>query len=97
MLFQLYSVALQHLVFILYPSHIPGEASQDSPSTTAMRTPSLALTANTGTEGSKDKQVHSQCPQNVAPPSQGVTGEGNKSISLLNIVFYNLQQSLEWK
>lgn len=95
MLFQLYSVALQHLLFILYPSHIPGawgSFTRHSKYNSYEHTPSLALTANTGTEGSKDRQVHSQCPKVW---HWGPRGEGNKWTSLLNIVFYNLQQSLE--
>lgn len=41
-----------------------GEASQDSPSTTATSTLPVWLShKTTGTEGSKDQQVHSQCPK----------------------------------
>lgn len=97
MLFQLYSVALQHLVFILYPSHTPGvgEAPQGSPSTTVTSTlPGWLSHTNTGTEGSKDQQVHGQR-QRCGTGDQEETGEGNQWTSLLNIVFYNLQQSLE--
>lgn len=72
-----------------------GEASQDSPSTTAMSTLPVWLSHKTLEQREAKTNRCTVSVPKCATGDQGVTGEGNKWISLLNIVFYNLQQSLE--
>lgn len=72
-----------------------GEASQESPSTTATSTLPVWLSHKTlELREAKTNRCTVSVPE-CCTGDQELTGEGNKWTSLLNIVFYNLQQSLE--
>lgn len=72
-----------------------GEASQDSPSTTALSTlPAWLAHKTLQQREAKTSRCTASVPK-CGSGDQEVAGERNRRTSLLNIVFYNLQQSLE--